>query len=72
MDSCELDSMDIDGFVITLSRFGHIYDNGREHVFIEWFIEWFIDKGTLWMLITQEMAQTMLMDSKLTDIFSDT
>jgi hypothetical protein len=23
--------MDIDGFIRTLSRFGHIYDNGREH-----------------------------------------
>ena len=60
-----LDSMDIDGFVRTLSRFGQIYDNGWEHGFIDWFR----DKGTLWMLITQEMARTMLMDSKLTDIF---
>jgi hypothetical protein len=64
-----LDSMERDGFVRTLSRFGHIYDSGREHGFIDWFREWFRDKGTLWMLITQEMAQTMLMDSKLTDIF---
>jgi hypothetical protein len=64
-----LDSIERDGFVRTLSRFGQIYDNGREDGFIDWFREWFRDKGTLWMLITQEMDQTMLMDSKLTDIF---
>ena len=68
MDSCTsrvLDSMDRDGFIRTLSRFAQIYDSGREHGFIDWFR----DKATLWMLITREMAQTMLMDSKLTDIF---
>jgi hypothetical protein len=29
-----LDSMDRDGFVITLSKFGHIYDSVREYRFI--------------------------------------
>jgi hypothetical protein len=50
MDSCAsrvLDSMDRYGLVRTLSRFGQIYDSGREHGFIDWFIEWFRDKGTL-------------------------
>jgi hypothetical protein len=50
MDSCRsrvLDSMERDGFVIALSRFGNIYNSGREHGFIDWFREWFIDKGTL-------------------------
>jgi hypothetical protein len=50
MDSCAsrvLDSMDRDGFIRTLSRFGQIYDSGREHGFIDWFREWFKDKGTL-------------------------
>jgi hypothetical protein len=47
-----LDSMERDGFVRTLSRFGQIYDSGREHIFIDWFRELFIDKVTLWMLIT--------------------
>jgi hypothetical protein len=61
--------MERDGFVRTLSRFGQIYDSGREHGFIDWFREWIKDTGTLWMLITQKMARTMLMDSKLTDIF---
>jgi hypothetical protein len=63
--------MDIDGFLRTLKRFGQIYDSGQEHGFIYWFKEWFRDKGKLsqWMIITQEMARTMLMDSKLTDIF---
>jgi hypothetical protein len=37
--------------------------------FIDWFRECFRDKGTLWMFITKEMARTMLMDSKLTDMF---
>jgi hypothetical protein len=64
-----LDNMDIYVFLRTLSRFGKIYDSGREHGFIDWFKEWFKDKGTLWMLITQEMARTMQMDSKLTDIY---
>ena len=65
-----LDSMDRDGLVRTLSRFWQIYDSGREHGFIDWFKEWFRDKGTLskWMIITKEMARTMLMDSKLIDI----
>jgi hypothetical protein len=67
-----LDNMDIDGSVRTLSRFGQIYDSGSNHGFIYWFREWFKDKGTLWMLITQEMARTMLMDSKLADIVLDT
>jgi len=49
------DSMDIDGFVRTLSIFGQIYDSGREYGFIDWFKELFRDKGTLWLLITQEM-----------------
>ena len=40
--------MDIDGFATILSRFGKIYDSGREHGFIYWFR----DKETLWMLIT--------------------
>jgi hypothetical protein len=39
--------MDKDGFIITLSRFGKIYDSGQEHGFIDWFREWFKDKGTL-------------------------
>jgi hypothetical protein len=46
MDSCTsrlLDSMDIDGFVRILSRFGQIYESGREHGFIDWFR----DKGKL-------------------------
>jgi hypothetical protein len=50
MDSCAsrvLDSMDRDGFVRILSRFGQIYESGREHGFIDWFREWFRDKGTL-------------------------
>jgi hypothetical protein len=50
MESCErrvLDSMDIDGFVRTLSRFVQIYDSGRENGFRDWFREWFKDKGTL-------------------------
>jgi hypothetical protein len=66
-----LDNMDRDGFVRILSRFGNIYDNGQEHGFIDWFRQWFRDKGTLslWMIITEKMAQTMPMDSKLTDIF---
>ena len=64
-----LDSMNRDGFVKTLNSFGQIYDSGREHGFIDWFKEWFRNKGALWMLITKEMARTMLMDSKLTDIF---
>jgi hypothetical protein len=42
-----LNSMDIDGFVRTLSRFGKIYDNGKEHGFTDWFREWFRDKGIL-------------------------
>jgi hypothetical protein len=61
--------MDRYEFVRTLSRFGKIYDNGREHGFINWFGEWFKDKGKVWMLITRKMARTMLMDSKLTYIF---
>jgi hypothetical protein len=36
-----LDNMDRDGFVRKLSRFGHIYDSGQEHRFIDWFREWF-------------------------------
>jgi hypothetical protein len=60
--------MDINVFVRKLIRFGQIYDSAREYGFIDWFKEWFRDKGTLWMLITQEMTRTMLMDSKLTDI----
>jgi hypothetical protein len=50
MDSCAsrvLDSMDRDGFIRTLSRFGQIYDSGRENGFIDWFREWFKEKGTL-------------------------
>jgi hypothetical protein len=50
MDNCTssvLDSMDRDGFVRTLSKFGKIYDSGRKHGFIYWFREWFKDKGTL-------------------------
>jgi hypothetical protein len=50
MESCGsrvLDSMDIDGFVRTLRRFGNIYDNGRDNGFIDWFRDWFRDKGTL-------------------------
>jgi hypothetical protein len=50
MDSCAsrvLDSMDRDGFVRILSKFGHIYESGQEHGFIDWFREWFRDKGTL-------------------------
>jgi hypothetical protein len=46
MDSCAsrvLDSMEKYGLVRILSRFGQIYDSGREHGFIDWFI----DKGTL-------------------------
>jgi hypothetical protein len=46
-----LKSMDIDGFVRTIIRFGQICDSGREHGFIYWFREWFKDKGTLWMFI---------------------
>jgi hypothetical protein len=42
-----LESMDRYGFVKTLSRFGQIYDSGREHGFIDWFRELFRDKGTL-------------------------
>jgi hypothetical protein len=34
--------MDKDGFIRTLSRFGQIYDSGRENGFIYWFTEWFI------------------------------
>jgi hypothetical protein len=63
-----LESMDIDGFVRTLNKFGQRYDSGQEHGFIDWFKEWFREKGTLWVLITKEMDRTMLMDSKLTDI----
>ena len=40
------ENMDKDGFLRTISRFGHIYDSGWEHGFIEWFREWFIDRGT--------------------------
>ena len=46
MDSCAsrvLESMEKDGFVRTFNRFGQIYDNGRDHGFINWFR----DKGTL-------------------------
>ena len=46
MDNCAnrvLDNMQKDGFVRTLSRFGQIYDSGREHGLIDWFG----DKGTL-------------------------
>ena len=39
--------METYGFVITLSRFGQIYDSGCENGFIYWFREWFTDKGTL-------------------------
>jgi hypothetical protein len=39
--------MEINGFVRTLSRFGNIYDSGRENGFIDWFKEWFKDKGTI-------------------------
>jgi hypothetical protein len=42
-----LDSMDRYGFIRELSRFGQIYDSGREDGFIYWFREWFRDKGTL-------------------------
>jgi hypothetical protein len=42
-----MDSMDKDGFVRTLRRFGQIYDSGQEHGFIDWSREWFRDKGTL-------------------------
>jgi hypothetical protein len=42
-----LDSMDRDGFIRTLSRFGKIYDSGREHGFIDCFRECFKDQGTL-------------------------
>ena len=50
MDSCAsrfLDSMDKDGFIRTLGRFGQIYESGRENGFIDWFREWFKDKATL-------------------------
>jgi hypothetical protein len=50
MESCVsrvLDSMDGDGFVRTLSRFGQIYDSGQDHGFIDWFRECFRDKRTL-------------------------
>jgi hypothetical protein len=47
LSSRNLENIDIDGFVRTLSRFGQIYDNGREHGFIDSFREWFRDKGTL-------------------------
>ena len=50
MDSCTsrvLDSMDKDGFIRKISRFGKIYDSVREHGFIDWFREWLRDKGTL-------------------------
>jgi len=42
-----LESMERDGFLRTLGRFGHIYDSGRENGFIDWFREWFRDKGKL-------------------------
>jgi hypothetical protein len=51
-----LESMERDGFVRTLSKFGKIYDSGREHGFIDWLKEGFRNKGTLWMVITKEMA----------------
>jgi hypothetical protein len=50
MDSCAirvLDNIEKDRFVRTLSRYGQIYDTGREHGFIDWFREWFIDNETL-------------------------
>ena len=39
MDSCAsrvLDSMDKDGFVRALSKFGHRYDNGQDHGTLDW------------------------------------
>jgi hypothetical protein len=39
MDSCTsrvLDSMDRDGFVRILSRFGQIYESGQEHGTLDW------------------------------------
>jgi hypothetical protein len=50
MENCTsrvLDSMDRDGFIRILRRFGQINGSGRENGFIDWFIEWFRDKGTL-------------------------
>jgi hypothetical protein len=31
-----LDSMDIDGFVRILSRFGKIYESGQDHGTLDW------------------------------------
>jgi hypothetical protein len=42
-----MDNMDSDGSVRTLSRFVQIYDSGREHGFIDRFREWFRDKQKL-------------------------
>jgi hypothetical protein len=41
--------MDRDGFIRTLSRFGQIYDSGREHGFIDWFREWFKQRNIIIM-----------------------
>jgi hypothetical protein len=54
--SIVLDSMDRDVFVRTLSRFGQIYDSGREHGFIDWFR-------------VQRQRNIIIMDDNYTGIF---
>ena len=50
MDNCTsrvLESMERDGFLRTLNRFGQIYEIEQEHGLMDWFREWFRKKGTL-------------------------